>query len=208
MSNKTKNENYYNIFVELVGYSCEAAYLLNEILNDFHTDELRDKMIKMHAIEHAGDMGRHQMIKKLAKEFITPIEREDIMALADSIDNVTDTIEDVLMRMYMFNITSIREDALKMTEIVVKCCNALKLALAEFHNFRRSQNIHALLIEVNYLEEEGDRLFTEATRSLYVECKDQIEVVAWNQTFHYLEECCDACEDAADIIESVMMKNS
>ena len=95
-----------------------------------------------------------------------------------------------------------------MAEIIVRCCNALKLALDEFYNFRKSQDLHKLIIEINFLEEEGDRLFTQATRDLYVNCKDFLEVAAWDQTFHYLEKCCDACEDVADIIESVMMKNS
>ena len=203
-----KDENYYGTFVVLVKYSCDAAELLKEIMYNFNADDLQDKMRQMHDIEHAGDVERHIMIKKLAREFITPIEREDIVALADSIDNVTDTIEDVLLRMYMFNITSMRQEALKMTDIIVKCCEALKQALEEFYNFRKSQSLHDLIIEINSMEEEGDELFKEATRNLYVNCKDPLEVFGWDQTFHYMEKCCDACEDVSDVIESVMMKNS
>ncbi len=205
---RKKDANYFDTFVELAGYSCQAANLLDSIMNNFRADELKSKMEEMHAIEHGGDEARHAMVKKLAREFITPIEREDIMAMADAIDNVTDTIEDVVMRMYMFNVIRIREHGIKMAEIIVRCCNALKLALDEFYNFRKSQDLHKLIIEINFLEEEGDRLFTQATRDLYVNCKDFLEVAAWDQTFHYLEKCCDACEDVADIIESVMMKNS
>ena len=120
-----KDDNYFSTFVELVNYSCQAANLLSEIMHNFNPDELEEKMKLMHNIEHAGDVERHVMMKKLAKEFITPIEREDIVAMADAIDNVTDNIEDVLMRMYMFNIRTMREDALKMSEIIVKCCEAL-----------------------------------------------------------------------------------
>jgi len=200
--------NYFEIFVKLSEYSCQAADLLNEIMNNYHADELQEKMKKMHEIEHSADEARHAMISRLVREFITPIEREDIMAMADSIDNVTDTIEDVLMRMYMFNIKHIREHALKITDVIVKCCNALREALSEFHNFRKSQKLHNLIVEINNLEEEGDRLFMEATRNLYVTCKDYIEVAAWDQTFHYMEKCCDACEDVADVIANVVMKNS
>lgn len=205
---RKKDTNYFDTFVELADYSCQAAYLLNNIMNNFRADELKSKMEEMHAIEHGGDEARHAMVKKLAREFITPIEREDIMAMADAIDNVTDTIEDVVMRMYMFNVTHIRDHGIKLAEIIIRCCNALKLALDEFYNFRKSQDLHKLIIEINFLEEEGDRLFTQATRDLYVNCKDFLEVTAWDQTFHYMEKCCDACEDVADIIESVMMKNS
>lgn len=204
----SKNDYYFNTFVDLVKYSCEAAELLDSILHNYDASELPEKMKQMHDIEHRGDIERHIMIKRLAKEFIAPIEREDIVALADSIDTVTDTIEDVLMRMYMFNIQSVREDALKMSAIIVRCCKALKEAMEEFHNFHKSSTLHGLIIEINNLEEEGDALFTTATRNLYVNVKDPIEVYAWDQALHYMEKCCDACEDVSDVIESVMMKNS
>jgi uncharacterized protein len=203
-----KDDNYFSTFVELVNYSCEAANLLSEIMHNFNPDDLEEKMKLMHNIEHAGDVERHIMMKKLAKEFITPIEREDIVSMADAIDNVTDNVEDVLMRMYMFNIKTMREDALRMSDIIVKCCEALREALHEFHNFRKSQTLHGLIVEINRMEEEGDELFTKATRNLYVNGKDPIEVYGWGRTLHFMEICCDACEDVADVIESVMMKNS
>lgn len=205
---RKKDEDYFETFVDLVEYSCQAAELLNVIMNNFNAANIHEKLLEMHTIEHAADTKRHAMIKKLAHEFITPIEREDIMAMADAIDNVTDTIEDVVMRMYMFNIQNIREHAVKITEIIVKCCKALKLALQEFYNFRKSHTLHDLIVEINVLEEDGDKLFTEATRHLYVNCKQPIEVIAWDQTFHYLERCCDACEEVANVIENVIMKNS
>jgi len=203
-----KDDTYFNTFVELVNYSCEAANLLSDIMHNYNPDELEEKMKLMHNIEHAGDVERHIMMKKLAKEFITPIEREDIVAMADAIDNVTDNIEDVLMRMYMFNVRTMRDDALKMADIIVKCCEALREALSEFHNFRKSQTLHSLIVEINRMEEEGDELFMKATRNLYVNGKDPIEMYGWGRTLHYMEICCDACEDVADVIESVMMKNS
>jgi predicted phosphate transport protein (TIGR00153 family) len=200
--------NYFDTFVELAGYSCKAADLLNKIMRHYNAETLPTKMKDMHYIEHSGDEARHNMIKKLSREFITPIEREDIMGMADAIDTVTDTIEDVLMRMYMYNVKNVTDYALKMTEVIVKCCNSLKTALDEFYNFRKSTKLHDLLVEVNRLEEEGDILFTEATRKLYVECQDYKELAAWDTTYHYLEKCCDACEDVANVIESVILKNS
>lgn len=206
---RRKNDvNYFDAFVELVQYSCQAAALLNDIMNNFKAEELSKKMKEMHAIEHAGDEARHAIVKRLSREFITPIEREDIMAMSDAIDNVTDTIEDVLMRMYMYNVTSVRHKAIEMTAVIVKCCDALKTALDEFHNFRKSQKLHDLIIEINYQEEEGDRLYTEANRELFMSNSDFKEIAAWETTFHYLEKCCDSCEDVADVIESVIMKNT
>ncbi len=205
---RKKDTNYFDTFVELAAYSCKAADLLNYILNHYNAEQLPAKMKEMHEIEHSGDGARHKMIQKLSREFITPIEREDIMAMADSIDTVTDTIEDVLIRMYMYNVKDVKDHALKMTSVIVKCCNSLKIALDEFYNFRKSTRLHDLVVEVNRLEEEGDALFMEATRKLYVECQDYKELAAWDTVYHYLEKCCDACEDVANAIENVIMKNS
>lgn len=199
---------YFETFVEMVDYSLKAAELLSDIINNYNAEKLHDRIAEMHAIEHTGDEARHRMIKKLAKEFITPIEREDIMAMADAIDTVTDTIEDVLMRMYMFNIKDVKEFALRMIQIIVKACNLLKEALNDFHNFRKSNKLHELIVEINRLEEEGDALYTEATRSLYVNCKDFKELLAWDTIYHYLEKCCDSCEEVADVMENIVMKNS
>ncbi|MGI6669514.1 MAG: DUF47 domain-containing protein [Acetivibrionales bacterium] len=205
---RKKDVNYFETFVELASYTCKAADLLNNIMNNYDAEKLQEKMKEMHVIEHSADEARHRMIRKLAKEFITPIEREDIMAMADYIDTVTDTIEDVLMRMYMYNIRKVTDHARKMSDIIVQCCNSLKIALEEFKNFRKSSKLHDLIIEINRLEEEGDVIFTEATRKLYVNSTDYKELVAWDTTYHYLEKCCDACEDVADVIENVIMKNS
>ncbi|MEG0979860.1 MAG: DUF47 family protein, partial [Oscillospiraceae bacterium] len=108
---RNKSIDYFDEFINLVNYSCQASRLLNDFVNKFNIDELEAKMIEMHEIEHAADTARHEMIEKLAREFITPIEREDIMAMADFIDNVTDKIEDVLIRIYIFNIQEMRHEA-------------------------------------------------------------------------------------------------
>lgn len=205
---RKRGEDYFDTFVRLVEHSCKAAELLNDIMNSYNADQLREKMAEMHEIEHFGDTERHAMIRRLSREFITPIEREDIMSLADAIDDVTDTIEDVLLRLYMFNIRSIKEYAKKMAEIIVKCCKALKQALAEFRDFQKSKTLHDFIVEVNVLEEEGDRLYTEAVRDLYVNSKNVVEIMAWDQTYDYLENCCDACEEVANVIEYIMLKNS
>ena len=205
---KKREETYFTTFADLVQYSCDAAILLNEIVNDYHVDDLEAKMDQMHEIEHAGDEGRHAMMKRLAREFITPIEREDIVSLADAIDNVTDTIEDVLLRIYMFNFTTLHDDVVKMTAIIVECCEALKEAVVEFANFRKSHTLHKLIIEINRLEEDADDLFVKATRDLFVHEKDPIHIMARRETLDYLEKCCDACEEVSEVIESVMMKNS
>ncbi len=205
---KRKESNYFELFVDLVEYSCKAAKGLDETLKNFNPATLSEKIQVMHHIEHSADLSKHDMMSMLVKEFITPIEREDIMALAHHIDNVTDAIEDVLLRIYMYNIKVIPAEVLEFTETIVVCCEELKKMMQEFHNFRKSTTIHEHLVKVNYLEEVGDRLYTEAVRALYTSEHTAAEITGWTETFDRLEKCCDACEDVADVVESVIMKNS
>ena len=206
--NMAKGNNYFEFFIELVDYCLAAAENLSETLHNFDAEKLPETMEFLHEIEHNADVKKHEMIKKLSSEFITPIEREDIILLSQEIDDVTDSIEDVLLKIYMFNITSIKEEALEFCKIIADCCRALKKVMENFQNFRKSTELKNHLIEINRLEEVGDKLYTEAVRTLYTTCKDPIEIIAWTETFRRFEQCCDNCEDIADVVEGVIMKNS
>ena len=205
---KKQDDFYFQNFIECAGYSCQAAHLLKEILSDFKPEDTRMRLDELHKIEHEADMKKHELSDRLTKAFITPIEREDIIELGQEIDNVTDSIEDVLMGVYMYNILSIRPEAIDFVDVIVQCCNGLKKTMEDFQNFRKSATLHDSVVEINRLEEVGDRLYTEAVRNLYVNCKDPVEILAWTKIFDRMESCCDACEHVANVVESVMMKNS
>jgi predicted phosphate transport protein (TIGR00153 family) len=176
---------------------------------DYKPEKLEEYMEKMHALEHKGDEVRHNMVKLLAKEFITPIEREDIMAMGDAVDTVTDKIEDVLQKMFMYNVRVVRPDAIEGVDTIIGCTEALKATLEEFSNFKKSKTISEKIIEINRLEEVGDRFYIEATRRVFTDRElSPIEAFSWTHIYHYMEDVLDACEDAADIIEGVIMKNS
>lgn len=204
-----KKENYYfDTLAQLAEYSCNAATSLNDTLQNFNKNEIQSKINKMHEIEHTADIKKNEMIKKLAKEFITPIERGDIIELAQEIDNVIDAVEDILVKIYIFNIGSMREEALEFSDLILKSCQELKSLIEEFSNFKKSSNIHDLIVNINDLEEEGDKLYTKGVRRLYINSKDPIELMTWKDTYEDFEKCCDACENTANVVESVMMKNS
>lgn len=205
---KKKGNDYFEMMAELVTYSCEAASLLNEILKDFNAAQLEEKLEKMHEIEHTADIKKHDMMNKLVKEFITPIERGDIIELSHQIDNVTDAVEDVLVRLYMFNINSLRSEALEFCSIIIESCTKLKKLMDEFRNYKKSTTIRDLIIDINALEEEADRLYTKSMRNLFTTSTDPIEIITWKDNFYFFEKCCDACEAAADVVECVIMKNS
>ncbi|WP_294166923.1 DUF47 domain-containing protein [uncultured Clostridium sp.] len=203
-----KENNYFNMLAELVDYSCEAANLLQNTLVNFNINEIEERIHEMHNIEHEADVKKHDMMNKLAKEFITPIERGDIIDIAHYIDNVTDDIEEVLTRIYMYNIREIKKEAIDFSNIIINNCNGLKKIMREFYNYKKSSEIPKLIISINDLEEEGDRLYFSTLRNLYTTSKDPIELMTWTDTLKYFEKCCDACESVANLVESVIMKNS
>ncbi len=204
-----KNEyDYFDSFVQLSEFCCDAAKMLDEILINFDASAMEEKMKKMHDIEHSSDLHGHEITRRLAKEFITPIEREDIVSLVHEIDDITDSIEDVLLHMYMYNVKEIRNDALRFSKLILQSCEELQLALIEFKNFRKSKEIHNKIVRINKLEEDGDNLYTEAVRKLHMTSTNAIEIMTWTIAFNRLEKCCDACEEAVNVIESIIMKNS
>lgn len=205
---KKSDSYYFQNFIECVECGCQAAKMLEDNLNHFDTGLLQDKLDELHRIEHDADKKKQEMMAVLVKAFITPIEREDIILLSQSIDEVTDKIEDVLIRIYINNVQQIRPEALAFIKVIIRCCEALKEVMEEFADFRKSKTLHGLIIEINALEEEGDRLFIESMRKLHAEVTDPIEIIAWREIYVYLEKCCDACEHVADVVESVIMKNT
>lgn len=205
---KKRDFNYYSAFVELADYACSAASILNETLHHFDPDTVEEAMYRIHEIEHTADGAKHELMKVLIREFLPPIEREDITTLAQMIDDVTDALEDVIVKIYTFNIRQMRPEALEFMDIIVACYSSLKKAIHEFRNFKKSAVLGDCIIEINELESEGDQLYTRAMRDLHVNSTDPIEIMVWSKTFNYFENCCDACEDVANTLESIVMKNS
>ena len=203
-----KGTNYFESFTKGVEFGCKAAALLRSCFDQYDPSLLPKRIEEMHEIEHAADEMKHGMMECLLKEFLPPIEREDIMELSSTIDDVTDSIEDVLLRLYMFNITQLRPDVKEFADVIVRLCQALEKMMGEMHNFRKSTALRGLVIEINHMEEEGDRLYTETMRRLYTEEKDPVSVMAWTTLYDHLEKCCDRCEDVADVVERVIMKNT
>lgn len=206
---KRKNDyNYFDAFASLSKHSSNLAVTLHETLTKFDASKITEKVKAAHEIEHNADIAKHDIMNRLVKEFLPPIEREDITSLTQEIDDVTDSVEDVLIYIDMFNIQTIRPEILKFTELIVTCCKAMDEALEEFKNFKNSKKLRDKIIEINRLEEVGDALYVDFMRNLYHTSKDPIELMCWTEVLHRLEKCCDNCEDVANIIESIVMKNS
>ena len=204
---KKQDTFYFQNFMDCADYSRRAAYFLKDTLDHFDTSVLEEKLDEMHKIEHAADRKKHELINTLAKAFITPIDREDLALISQNMDDLTDKIEDVLIRIYYNHISYIREDACQMVDVLIRCCEEICLLMEEFPHFKHSQELHECIVRINSLEEEADKLFISCMYSLHGTTVNPLHILVWRDIYLYLEKCADTCEHIADIVESVVMKN-
>lgn len=205
---KKADSFYFNNFIQCAECSCRAARFLSDTINNFNPEQLSLQMEVIHGIENEGDTIKHTLIETLSHAFITPIEREDITEISRNLDDLTDTIEDVVLRLYMCNVQTIRPEAIQFVDLIVKACDLVKVSMEELVDFKKSKKIKEYKIQINNLEEEGDRLYIESMRKLHTTVADPLEVLAWRDVLNYLERCLDTCEDIGDILEDTVLKNS
>lgn len=202
--------DYFKAFEEITALCCQEAETLLESMKTFDPNRMFDDMNALHLIENEADKVNHAIYDRLAKEFITPIERDDILELADRLDDIADSIDDVMMRLYMYGITKVRQEGIDVAEIIVKSCDLLKLAMADFANFKKkADEINKLLIEVSDLEDVADKRYVMAVRKLHIDYRDDPSYMfTWENMMVRLEKCCDAWAHAGDTMRSIIMKNS
>ncbi|MCE5189712.1 MAG: DUF47 family protein [Eubacteriales bacterium] len=206
---KQHSNEYFEGFVSGMESACKAAEYLEDLIEHYDPAKLDEQVEEIHRIEHEADINKHMLMQRLAKEFITPIEREDIILLLQQIDNVTDFIEDVVRKMFMYNVQAVRSEAVEFASIIKQCCYESRDALKELPGFQKSsQRLLEAIVKVNEFEEAGDRLYCAAMRRLYCENAEPLERITWTKTFDWMEACCDACEDVMESVEMVVMKNS
>ncbi|MBO5317009.1 MAG: DUF47 family protein [Oscillospiraceae bacterium] len=199
---------YFENFAASAALSKEAASYLVECLENYDPEKLEQMMVSMHGIEHRADKKKHEMNAALAKAFVTPVDREDLDMLSHRLDDVTDKIEEVLQMFYINNIQSVDPAAVEFAKNIVKACDVLCSVMGEFENFKRSKKIHDLIIVLNDVEEDCDKLYLQSMRALSVNGADALTVIAWRDIYACLEACADACEHAGDCVGSVIMKNT
>ena len=205
---RKQTDDYFDTFVVLMEYSYQTASLLNDMMNGFSADLLQEKLQKSNELEIRTQATRSKTVQKLMKEFITPIEREDIILIADSIGNIQDAIGNAIKQLYMLNIRKLKGSCKKMAQIILECCNLLKEVFAELSKYKKSKVLYDLIINVNYFKKENEKIFIEAVRNLYINTKNVMEISSWYKIYNSLKTCCDECQKTAKAIEYMVLKNS
>lgn len=208
MKKKKEEYNYFNEFVNNSKYIVESAEILKETVANYSQEMLEENITKVHKLENEADKALHKMRNYLIKDFLPPIDREDIVLIGHRLDDIEDFIDEILINLNILNISNVREDAIEFTELLIECANSVKDALENFENFKRADVVKEKSIAINVLEEKADRLFEKAMKKLYKEETNPVEIIKWTTIYSCMENTTDACERIADSLEDVVMKNS
>lgn len=201
-----KEEIFFDLFVETAENACKAAEMLEDLMLRYVDVDNKVKAIEV--VENECDRHVHKILAQLNKSFITPIDREDIYLIAKELDNITDAIESTAHRFVMFGVKEITPQAVLLAKFIRESTQELKLLMGELKNMKTSKELSKKIVEVNRIEDEGDTIFRDAVRELFIGDKDSVEIIVWKEIYEYLENTLDACEDVADIVEGVVMKHA
>jgi len=201
-----RDEKFYDLFEGSVKKVVEAAVQLEELIKDFRDVPLRAKQIK--DTEHEGDVITHDTIEMLNKTFITPLDREDIHDLITSLDDVLDYIEACSDRLNLFKIAKTTDEARLLVAILVKTVKEVEQAVFHLRRLKGADSIMRNCVEISRLENEGDYVVRTAVAKLFEGETNPLEVIKWNEIYETLENAIDRCEDVANVLEGIVLKNA
>jgi uncharacterized protein len=194
---------YFELFEEAGQNVLQAADLLDRLLATYpDSKELAQDIL---ICEHEGDRITHDIINRLNHTFVTPIDREDILALASALDDIVDYTEEVADFLGLYKIEAPMDQAIKLARVLKAACRQIADAVPRLRGFH---DISHYTVEINRLENEGDRITREAVASLFDGGIDPMVVIRWKDLFERLEEAIDATEHVANILEGIIIKNS
>ena len=199
---------YFENFSACATLAKNAANYLVECLENYDANKIEEMIEKMHTFEHSADIKKHEMNETLAKAFVTPVDREDLDMLSQQLDNVCDTIEEVLQKFYIYNIKTMEPAAIEFAKHLVRSCEMLVQIMDEFENFKKSKTMRNLIIACNDVEEECDKLYLATMHNLTKNSTDVLTTMSWYKIFDCLEACADACEHVSECVGSIIMKNT
>ena len=200
-----QDKHFFNMLENESKNVLDGSNAFLEMLKNY--ENIKEKQQKIKDIEHQGDDFVHEIFEELNKTFITPIDHEDISALASAFDDVLDYIDGTATRLVLYEIKKPEENMIKLAEVLLKQTTELNTALGGLRNIKNPKEIEKRCIEVNRLENVADDIYKTSVAELFRR-KDAIEIMKLKEVYERLEFATDKCEDAANVISDIVVKNS
>jgi predicted phosphate transport protein (TIGR00153 family) len=198
-----KDREFFDLFEEAATNAVRAADLLDQMLRNYPEQAALSRDILI--CEQEGDRITHDIIQRLNNTFVTPIDREDILELASALDDIVDLTEEVADYLGLYKIEAPMEQSQRMAHILLQATRQIAEAMPRMRDFR---DINHYTVEINRLENDGDRVVREAVASLFEGGIDPMVVIRWKDVFERLEDSVDACERVANVLEGIVIKNA
>jgi hypothetical protein len=195
-----QRREFYELYARASGNVVEIAQALTAFLQSFPDGGV--ETIK--ELEHEGDRLTHEVVDLLNRTFVTPFDREDMYRLATALDDVCDHVDEAAGDIASYGVQRVRPASIKQAEVILRCAHKLQEAVANLEGFKVQPRT---LIELRELEDEGDRLARDAIAELFHSERDPIALIRWKEIYERLEDAVDACENAADVLEAILVKN-
>ncbi|HHU90114.1 MAG TPA: DUF47 family protein [Clostridiaceae bacterium] len=202
-----KGVDCFDMFQISISFSRKAAVALRKSYDDGIVDYNELKNVK--AIEHEADIHVHRCLKMVDEAFITPIDRSDIVEIIKEIENITDSIDSISNITHMMCVNNVNEEAQTLMDYVVDACIKLEELMKTLKNFKKEvKKINDLIIEINNIEEAGDKVYFKAMRTLFEFESDAKKIIVWQRLYDQLESALDKCEDVADIVQKIIVSKT
>ncbi|MEH6304787.1 DUF47 family protein [Olivibacter sp. CPCC 100613] len=203
-----KDKKFFPLFEQASTNLIDIAQALHEAVN---TDDIEQRKLlykKVKDLEHKGDEITHQIHLELGKNFITPFDREDIHTLASALDDIADYIFDSANRMELYHVDIITEPIRELANLIVEAVTALSKGMHELRNLKNVRSIADACVRVNSVENKADYVYNKAIGDLFLYEKDAITLIKYKEVLATLETATDMCEDVANVLESILVKNA
>jgi uncharacterized protein Yka (UPF0111/DUF47 family) len=201
-----RDSKFFYLFETAAANVATASQALLNLMGNMKDKET--KISELEDLEHMGDDLTHDIIAELHKAFITPIDREDIFLLAKEIDNIVDSIEATAHRFIMLNVNESTPQAEELAKMINDSAKQLVLVMHELRKLKHIAVDNKTIIEINNIEDAGDKIYRKAVKELYSGAYDPLTVIKWREIYDHLEDTLDAFEDVANIVEGIAMKHS
>jgi uncharacterized protein len=201
-----KEEKFFKLFEAQAAYNTKAVKTFKELVKNW--DEKSPAFEIIREIEHEADITTHEIYDKLNRTFITPFDREDIRQLASEMDDIVDMVQSLCNRMHLYHIRNSTPDLVQLVDILDQAADAICKAIGDLQDKDKTRRVLDYCIEINRLENTGDHARDMALSKLFEGQPDPIDVIKWKEIYEVVEGAIDRCEDIANTIETILVKQA